>query len=128
MKDQVEIQKAFMEGVSKEQTLRTQIVTGIVRLLKDPKTEFKFKFCIVMVLLIMFALSLVFCLFIINASIVIFRPEPPLNVVLYLSIIFGKVVLMMAVGMPLVFKASTVEQAARLDDSFNKIHRAKFGH
>jgi len=126
MTDEKDVQKSLIEGLSKEQKLRAQIVGGIVRLLKDPETEFKFKFCIVMVLFIMFALSLVFCLFMINACVVIFHPVMTLNVGLYLGIISGKVVLMMMVGMPLVFRASSVEEALRLNDGFNRIHRAKF--
>lgn len=126
MVNKKDLQKGLLNGLAKEQSLRSQIVDGIVKVLKDTNTEFKFKFCIVMVLFIMFALSLVFCLFIINACVAVFRTDTNLNVPLYLGIISGKVVIMVAVGMPLVFRASSVEEALRLADGFERIHQAKF--
>lgn len=120
------IREKLLSQVAEERNFRQQIVADIAALLRNPMTPPILRLFIVLVLLVALGLSFVLTIFIINA-ILIFFLTIPFNPFWYVLVIAIKVMLLVALSIPLVLKAASTEQALRLDESFNKVYGAKFG-
>lgn len=126
MNDIKNVPNRLLNQAAKEQSFRKQIIADITQLLRNPETAPILKLFIVLGLLVILGISFVFSVFILHTVYAIIR-NAEYNPLHYAYIISILIVSLMVIAVPLVFKASTAEQSLRLDGSFNKIYRARFG-
>ena len=126
MSDFGKIQDRFLDQADKEQSFRKQIVGEITQLLRRKDTPISLKIFIILGLLVLLGISFVFTIFLIHTVFATVK-DTTFNPMTYVAIISAQIVLLMAICLPLVIKASNREAAIRLEENLDWTYAAKIG-
>jgi len=107
-----------------EQSFRQSIVGNLSKLL-SPQTPTELRVIVVTLLTVTLAISFIISVFLIHSLCFMLLRQPPYNPMHYVIVITVLMLACTGLSMPIIIRANTIEQALRLEDSFQKTIAAR---